>query len=448
MPETPAIPGARSALVLLLLINLFNYIDRQVLAAVVPNIREYFFGPSAVPGAVGAGVQAFMNSFQQAFGFKPENALIGTLSMAFMVVYMFAAPIFGHLSERISRWSLVGAGVVLWSFASGASGLATSFAVLLLTRCFVGIGEAAYGPVAPTVLSDYYPVKVRGRVLSLLYIAVPVGSALGFVLGEQMANSSLGWQWAFYAVVPPGLALGLWAFLMREPSRGVADHAEVPAKHRMKLQDYLILARIPTYILNTLGMTAMTFSIGGIGFWMPDYLQTYRGVTGPVSTIFGVILVVAGLGGTLLGGMAGDKLRDRFPGSYLLVSGSAMLIGFPLFLGVLYAPFPFAWLFVFLACFCLFFNTGPSNAALANVTHPAIRATAFALNILVIHAFGDVASPLVIGIISDRFHMNAAFLLVSLMFLVSGVFWLWGSRYIERDTEKAPRLLDSGSHSH
>jgi MFS family permease len=438
-------PGARSALVLLLLINLFNYIDRQVLAAVVPNIREFFFGPSAAPGAVGSSVQAVMNGFEHAFGFKPENALIGTLSMAFMLVYIVAAPIFGHLSERISRWFLVGVGVVLWSFASGASGLATSFGVLLLTRCFVGIGEAAYGPVAPTVLSDYYPVKVRGRVLSLLYVAVPVGSALGFVLGEQMAQSRLGWPWAFYAVVPPGIALGVWAFLMREPGRGAADRAVVSQTRRIRVQDYVVLTRIPTYLLNTVAMTAMTFSIGGIGFWMPDYLKTYRGVTGPVSTVFGIILVVAGLSGTMLGGMAGDRLRGRFPGSYLLVSGSAMIIGFPFFLGILYAPFPFAWLFVFLACFCLFFNTGPSNAALANITPPAIRATAFALNILIIHAFGDVASPLLIGIISDRYQMNAAFLLVSMMFLVSGAFWLWGARYLQRDTERAPQLCSPKS---
>jgi MFS family permease len=355
---------------------------------------------------------------------------------------MIAAPVFGRLAERFSRWLLVGAGVVLWSLASGASGLASTFLMLLITRCFVGIGEAAYGPVAPTVISDLYPVKIRGRVLAWFYMAIPVGSALGYVLGEQLAQSSLGWRWAFYVVVPPGMLLGLWACCMREPTRGQADlSAAIPAR-RVEWHDYLMLVRTPSYVLNTLGMSAMTFAIGGIGFWMPDYVQTYRGVAGSVSTIFGAILIVTGLSATLLGGITGDWLRPRFSGSYFLVSGVAMLVGFPLFLAVLYVPFPLAWVFIFLACFCLFFNTGPTNTILANVSHPAMRAAAFALNILVIHSLGDVISPLLIGIISDKFNMNVAFLVVGMMFLASGLLWLTGTRDLARDTALAPSRLD------
>lgn len=444
MTAASPLPGARSALVLLLLINLLNYVDRQVLAAVVPYIRPYFFNRNAgtvIPASAGSVTMSFVNWFQAAFGFKPENALIGMLSMAFMLFYMVAAPIFGRLSEKVSRWLLIGIGVTLWSLASGASGLAVTFSMLLMTRCFVGIGEAAYGPIAPAVISDFYPVKVRGQVLAWFYMAIPVGSALGFVLGEQMAKSSLGWRWAFYSVVAPGLLLGLWAVFMREPGRGLADLAEAVPSRGMRWQDYRILLRTPSYVLDTVGMTAMTFAIGGIGFWMPDYVQTFRGVTGHVATIFGAILVVSGLTATLLGGIVGDKLRERFPGSYFLVSGVAMLAGFPLFLGILFTPFPLAWIFVFCASFCLFFNTGPTNAILANVTHPAMRATAFALNIFVIHALGDVISPLVIGVISDKYHMNVAFLLVSAMFVLSGLFWLWGARYLKADTERAPGLL-------
>src|SRR5437667_3801968 len=135
--------------------------------------------------------------------------------MAFMVTYMAGAPIFGRLAEKRNRWFLVGVGVLLWSLASGASGLAGGFFGLLLTRCFVGIGEAAYGPVAPTLISDLYPIKVRGSVLSWFYAAIPVGSALGYALGGLA-----GWPWSFYLVVPPGLALGVWCFLMPEPPPG------------------------------------------------------------------------------------------------------------------------------------------------------------------------------------------------------------------------------------
>jgi MFS family permease len=447
--QSSPLPGARAALLLLLSINLFNYVDRQVLAAVVPSIRPMTenLGDSPLTG--------LFSWLQSLLGSKPENALIGLLAMAFMVTYMVAAPLFGWLAGRTARWLLVGVGVILWSLASGATGLAQTFGILLLTRCFVGIGEAAYGPVAPTMISDLYPVSDRGRVLSWFYMAIPVGSALGFVLGGLVADSAWltqwgidpasRWRWAFYLVVPPGILLGLWCLFMPEPPRGRADLSDAHPPRQARLRDYRLLLRTPSYVLDTLGMTAMTFAVGGIGFWMPSYIHEFRGQPNlrQVNLIFGAIVVVAGLTATLLGGIAGDKLRARFPGSYFLVSGAAMLVGFPVSVAMLYVPFPWAWLVIFLACFCLFFNTGPTNTILANVTHPSIRASAFALNILVIHALGDVVSPLVIGIIADASSMNVAFLVVSATVLLGGILWLWGARYLERDTALAPTRLAS-----
>ena len=178
---------------------------------------------------------------------------------------------------------------------------------------------------------------------------------------------------------------------------------------------------------------------------MAYYLKQKPGATEGVTTIFGAITVVAGLTATLLGGMAGDGLRSRIPGSYFLVSGLAMIAGFPFMILTLHSPFPTIWLWLFLTCFCLFFNTGPTNTVLANVTHPGIRAGAFALNILVIHAFGDVISPVIIGILSDRYSMTLAFTVVGAMFIVAGTFWLMGIKYLKRDTELAPtRLGDAG----
>jgi len=439
------LPGARLALVLLLTINLFNYIDRQVLAAVVPDIRNDFFGADA-PNA---------------------RTLLGLLASAFLVSYMVFAPIFGLLAERMSRWLLVGVGVGLWSLASGASGIAGKvlvpgfrddwhllgwvlpggFVILLLTRCLVGVGEGAYGPVAPTMISDLYPIKIRGTKLAWFYLAFPVGSALGYGLGGLMSDSTLGWRWAFYLVVPPGILLGLWCFLMPEPPRGRADAVEVTSLRGPRLSNYLILVRTPSYVLNSIGMTAMAFALGGIGFWMPDYIKDQRQVHDlwgiEARTAFGGITIFAGLTATLLGGLAGDKLRPRFPGSYFLVSGVAMLAAFPFVLLTLYTPFPLAWIFVLLAEFCMFFNTGPTNTALANVTHPAMRASAFAVNIFIIHAFGDVISPPIIGAVADRFNgdLNPGFVVVSASVLVGGAMWLWGARYLERDTELAPTRL-------
>jgi MFS family permease len=411
---TQPLPGARSALVLLLAINLFNYVDRQVLAAVEPLIREHF---------------------------KVSQSQMGWLATAFLLSYMVFSPVFGWLGDRYSRWKLVAVGVVLWSLASGGTGLAHTFILLLLTRCFVGIGEAAYGPVAPTILSDLYPVSQRGRILSWFYLAIPVGSALGYTLGGGIATAFGTWRAPFYAVVLPGILLGAWSLFMREPSRGrAAPEADRPAGGTHSAQIKALL-RNRSYVLDCLGMTAMTFAIGGIGFWMPTYIYEYRYEKkvdlGHVNMIFGGITVVAGFAATLAGGWAGDRLRGRLPGSYFIVSAAGLLAGFPMLLGVLYTPFPVAWVFVFLAVFCLFFNTGPSNAILANVTPPSIRATAFAINIFIIHALGDAVSPPAIGWISDHWNMNVAFLFVGGTLLVGGVLWLWGARYLAEDTLRA-----------
>lgn len=447
------LPGARGALLLLLAINLFNYIDRQVLAAVVPDIRRAFFD-----GRATGGTAHLLAWCQDHLGFRPQNALIGVLSMAFMAVYMVGAPLFARLAGRHSRWAIVGAAVIAWSAATGASGLAATFGALLLTRCFVGVGEAAYGPIAQAVLADLYPLRRRGRVLAWFNMAIPVGSALGFVLGGFFAHRwpEAGWRWAFGVAVLPGVALGLLALRRaRRPGAPAASPSAAGpgAAHAAPgWRDCLELFRTPSYVLCTAGMCAMTFSIGGIGFWMVDYVETFRQAGSHAAVIFGLILVAAGLGATLLGGMAGDRLSRRWPGAYFLVSGAAMLAGFPVFLLVLRPeiPFPLAWVFVFLSCFCLFFNTGPTNAILANVARPALRPLAFGVNILLIHALGDVPSPTIIGLIADRCggDMNAAFRAVAVLFVFGGLCWLAGARFLARDTARAacPDAEDAGRH--
>jgi MFS family permease len=399
---------------------MFNYIDRFVLAAVLVSV-----GQEMLRG------DPFMDTKK------------GWLATGFLLSYMIASPLFGWLADRFSRWTLVGIGVILWSLASGASGLAGSYMPMLFTRMFVGIGEAAYGPVAPTIISDLYPVSIRGKVLSWFYMAIPVGSALGYVLGG--AAAALGnWRWGFYAVVPPGILLGILCFLMPEPQRGSADAGASVRKPTAR--DYLVLLKTPSYVLNCLGMAALTFSIGGMAQWMPNYVQAFRrwGDEASVGILFGSITVVTGVTATLLGGMAGDKLRGRVPGAYFVVSAVGLLVAFPFFLLMLFVPFPLAWVFVFLAEFWLFFNTGPSNTALANVTHPSIRATAFAVNIFFIHAFGDAISPPIIGLLSDMTggNMNVGFGVVGIMMIAGAIFWLLGARYLDRDTENAPRQLD------
>lgn len=410
-------PGARAALALLLLINLMNYVDRQILSAVEEPIgRE--FNVSAVA--------------------------TGWLATTFLLAYMVFSPIFGVLADRVSRWVIVGGGVIVWSLASGGSGVAGAvgvFWLLIVMRLVIGIGEAAYGPVAPTIIADLFPVEKRGKVLAWFYAAIPVGSALGYVIGGQFHDH---WQWAFYLTVPPGLVLGVWCFFMRDPRRiaPVAVSAPVtdptmPVVRKARLDEYLSLLHTKSFLLVTAGMTASTFALGGIAFFMPRYLAGQGLDPKSSNTTFGAIVVVSGLLSTISGGVLADKLRQRFSGSYFLVSGIGLILGFPFFLLTLWLPFPSAWVPLFVAVFCLFFSTGPTNAIIANVTPSAVRATAFAANIFVIHAFGDAISPVLIGWVASRRSLTTGFLVVALMMLVGGVFWILGAPHLQADTRRA-----------
>jgi MFS family permease len=485
---------ARRALLLLLTINLFNYIDRQVLSAVLPKLE--------LDAALFAPTDPWLKT------------KLGSLTTAFMVSYMLLSPVFGWFADRGSRWKLVGIGVVLWSLASGGSGLAATFWLLLLTRACVGVGEAAYGPVAPSMLSDMYPQEERGRIMAYFYLAIPVGSALGFVIGGQVADTSWGWRGAFLCVMVPGLLLGVLAFFRKE----VRPPQSTVAPHFSYVDVVKKVFTVPSYRLNTIAMTAITFVLGGVAAWVPSYIferearfqvtpkalgeleklrasdkttplippevvaklreieetavlttaelkakltakltliemeqystRIYNGLviegsptTGSIGLIFGAIVVVSGLLATLIGGILGDRLRARHSGAYFLVSGVAALLSLPFFLLMLFLPFPYAWLSVFATVFGLFFNTGPSNTILANVIPLEIRATAFAINILVIHALGDAVSPLIIGAIADRSSLQLAFVLISALILVGGLVWLMGARHLQRDMDDAPQLL-------
>ncbi len=390
---------------LLTAINFLNYIDRYVVASVFEPIRrELHF----------------------------SDAQLGWLLSAFMVAYAITSPLFGRLGDLFSRKYLIASGVTLWSFATAGAALARSFWQMFVPRSIVGIGEASYATLAPAMIADYYEPERRGRALAIFYVAIPAGSALGFVLGGQLADH-FGWRVAFCVVGLPGLVFALLTLGIREPERGASEAAR-PHERLVSpgvVATYRMLWENSTYVVVTLGFIAYTFALGGLVGWIPAFLERYDGMTTVrANDIFGMLTVVSGITGTLAGGFLGDSLRRYTKNAYLQVSALSVLAGAPMTVLALAARQPTIFLpAIFCAEFLLFLNTGPLNAVVVGCVGAEIRATAMAVNILLIHALGDALSPPLIGVLSDHFGLFHATLIAPAMMLVSGGLLLYAIRF-------------------
>jgi len=396
-------------------VNLLNYIDRQILYAVFPPI-------------------------QAELGLSDTQ--LGISASAFMWVYLCTAPIFGLLADRWSRPRLMGLGVAIWSVATTFSGVVRSHAELLLGRAAVGIGEASYGAVAPAMLSDHFLPERRGRALAVFSMAIPVGSALGYLLGGILEHI-FGWRAAFFIVALPGLFLAWFVSRLPEPARGGLDGTAGPARGKAapRARDYLELLRTWTYVLNCLAMTAMTFAVGGLAAWVPTYLVRVRGMElAQANLTFGLLTLISGVGGTVAGGWIGDRLLTRVPAAYFLVSGVGLALSVPCAAAVILLE-DRTWVLaaIFLAETLIFLNTGPLNAIIANVSRAEVRATAYAANIFIIHALGDAVSPTVVGVISGRAGLAAAFWTAPVALALAAVFCFWGMRYFAREESRINR---------
>jgi predicted MFS family arabinose efflux permease len=371
---------------------------------------------------------------QEEFG--RSDAQMGVLSSSFLVVYALASPITGVFGDRLPRKWFVAGGVLIWSAATIGSGMARSFDELLLARALIGIGEAGYAAVAPGMISDLYDVQRRGRMLSLFYAALPVGSALGFSVGGAV-GAHWGWRSAFLVAGLPGMALALLAMWMREPPRGAADDGRVHDDRPAIGAILRTLVRTRSYLVNTAGYTAATFAMGGLAAWWPTFLHRERGVPlDRAGFLFGAFLVVAGFLGTLAGGWLGDRIHARNKGGYFLASGIGLLLATPAgVVAVLGAAPPLYWSATFVALFFLFFNTGPLNAAICNVVPPTMRASAIAVNVLVIHMLGDALSPWLIGKVSDASSLGTAVVLNCAAIALAGLILVGGAGILRRDMD-------------
>jgi MFS family permease len=412
MPTRPADPVrvARWGLFVLTLVNLFNYLDRFVVASLVESLKRSELHLS--------------------------DAQLGWLATGFILVYMLTSPIFGTLGDRGKRPRLIAAGVAIWSLATALGGFATSFLTLFIARSTVGVGEAAYGTVSPALLADYFPVERRGRVFAVFSAAIPIGSAAGYVLGG-LVDHAFGWRAAFFVAGLPGLLLAYMTSRLFDPPRGAQDGGAAPAaphSHgvaigRQALAAYASLLRNTPYMLTVLGYAAYTFALGALAFWTPAFLERERGLARTDATVqFGAIVVLTGFVGTFFGGWLGDRLLPRLRESYLWVSGISTL-----------AAVPFAWIAftardrwiytaaIVIAEILVFVSTGPINSALINMVEPGRRATAVALSILAIHLLGDVPSPPLIGYVSDLSSLGRAMLILPVAFGVSGLIWIFAA---------------------
>ena len=430
---TPVKLYPRTALALLTALNLLNYIDRSVLFAVQDLIKAEF---------------------------PRSDASFGLLTTVFFLFYMCAAPFMGPLSVRFSRKPVIIVGAMVWSVATLLTAVTKNFDELLIRHTLVGIGEASFVILSPTFVADMFPEDKRGRVMGIFYLAIPVGSALGYLLGGLMGQK-YGWRAPFYVGAAPGVLLALLLFFVPEPPLGLFDVPDkVPepilarAARKAGLGGVLIylgkvvqrvldtlksLARNPAFVTASLGMAMMTFALGGLQVWMPTFLHRARGFTLlQADLLFGISVLLNGLIASPAGGWFSDRLLRRTRSAHYLVSAATLGLGIPAMWVALFATGKIMIAGIFVAEFLLLLNTGPLNAAVINSVGPHVRASALAANIFLFHLLGDVPSAYLIGYVSDKYSLQLAFLGPVIAVALSSAILFYGMRFAPEVRVVAP----------
>ncbi len=381
-------------------LNLLNYLDRYVMSAVLtPMQKELHLSD-------GDG---------------------GWIASAFMLGYFISAPLFGYLGDRFPRKYLMLGGVLVWSAATACSGLAGSFAELFAIRIFVGFGEACFVTMGPSWISDLFATPGRNTAITIFYVAVPVGSAIGFTIGGLFAQQG-DWRHAFIYAGLPGILFALSLLLLREPRRGESDGLEGKGIEppRAKALEVLGLLRNGRYQLLVWGYTAQTFSIGAFGIWGPTFLNRVHGLSlGSASTIFGMMLAGAGLVATLLGGLVATYLHKRTPAGYVWVMAASLVAALPVcFFALTVGNTTLSLIGLGASMFFLFLPSGPITSEILEIVPVHLRASGVALATFMIHLFGDWSSPTIVGHVSDWTHsLQKGVLILPLVLMIGAILW-------------------------
>lgn len=396
-------------------LNLFNYFDRYVLSAVLPSV-------------------------QRDLGIGDGDA--GRLATAFMIGYFLTSPLFGYLGDRTSRKWLIAAGIFVWSLGTVLTGFAETFAVLVGFRIMVGVGEASYATISPSYISDTYGPARRNNAITIFYVAIPVGAALGVFVGSQIA-AAWGWRHAFIIAGAPGLLLALSLLPFEEPRRGAADGVGTVEKPQWR--DVLRLLRLPAYMLVVGGYVAYTFALGAFGHWGPTFLHRVHGMPeAQAGEFFGVVLAVAGLVGTFAGGFAATAWRRRNRAAYAWVSALSVAAAVPVaFAAFLATSRVLSMVCLGTAMFLLFLSTGPVNTLILETVPVNLRASAMALAIFMIHALGDIWSPEIVGRLSDHLgSLRHAALILPGVLVIAGGLWFVLAVVLGRGPDDGAGLRD------
>lgn len=398
-------------LLLLTSLNLLDYLDRYLVAA------------------LGSPIKAELDLSGKAFGF---------LNTAFLLVYFITSPVFGYLGDRYGRHLLMAGGAVLWSLATSLTFWVTSYPALVFTRGLVGVGEASFGTLAPAYLADILPLARRPRALGFFYLAIPLGAALAYLAGGLIGRY-LGWRPAFLLAGLPGLLLALAIRRLPAATQPLPGAEPKPAQpYRSPLAAVRALWAIPTLRLVTLGYGMLTFTLGGLAFWMPQYLEKVKGLSMAQANylLFGAI-ALAGTLGTLAGGILGSRLHRRTPAAPLWVSGLGIVLSWPLAALTIFSNLPAIYIPALVgAIFLLFLHPGVITAVIVSVAGTGLRAQAVALNIIIIHLVGDAPSTVLIGWTADHLGLTWGVALTLVALALAALLILGAVRHVGRDLER------------